>query len=272
MNQNWGEKIKAFNKRWNIVSTINSAFLFSQFQTRIINTFQDIDNHVYRQGVKTFCKIFSISYQEGYRCEYVVNALRSTTNFTDLYKMLEIIFALDIYDNNRYAIEYQNKEWYLKETQEIFEISGVEARIIRTKQSEILIVPAGEEKLDEELVNLALSFLDESSNNHFVSALKFYEQKDWIRCAEGLRRSLEEYLRKKLKNAGLQKNIAEIGKKLKDQKSPVQIRSIIVTIFGHLDQFFNENCKHKDGDLEESDAEFLIYQTALLMRYVEKYV
>lgn len=270
---NWKNKKDSFNKRWNIAETIDSSIIFLQFRTRILNIFNDIDKHVYSDGVKIFCQYFSIIYDENHH-GYIRGALISVSNIVDLYEMLEVIFALDIYDNSHYiAAEYKDKRWYLREAKEVFEISNLETRIVETKEHEILIIPDREEKLDKELVDLALSFLDENSNSHFLSALKFYEQKRWVKCSESIRRSLEEYLRNKLKNeVGLKENISNLGKILKKENSSVQIRNIIITIFSYLDSFFNENSKHKDGDLDESDAEFLIYQTALLMRYIEKYV
>ena len=84
---------------------------------------------------------------------------------------------------------------------------------------------------------------------------------------------MEEFLRIKLKNnAGLKANILEVSKKLKDENSPVQARNIIVSIFNYVDNYFNEESKHKDGDLKENEAEFLIYQIALLMRYINKQI
>ncbi len=272
---NWKNKIDIFNKRWNISVADNSTETFTKFKTRVLSTFADIENHIMTPDIRTFCKIFGIAYDERHtRYVYILNAIKNTSSLTDLCLMLEVIFAFDIYDNSRYVVmERHNKGWYLKETKEIFEISGIQTRIIESASGEIFIVPSGEKKLDEELVNPVLSFLQSGSNKHFISALQFYEQKKWVNCAESLRRSLEEYLREKLENnIGLQANISEISKKLKNQKSPAQTRNIVATNFGHLNQFFNENSKHGDGDLEESDAEFLIYQIALLMKYIEKYI
>lgn len=268
----WKDKIDAFNRRWNITPTADSPTTFFEFKTRIVNVLQDIDSHVYPREVGKFCKIFSISYQDDRR-GYIVHALSSASSLIEMYKMLEIIFAFDVYDNGRYIHENKNKGWYLQETKEAFDLSNVQARIVLTKQDEIIIAPAGEHKLDEELTNLALSFLGEKSNSHLVSALGFFEEKKWVKCSEGIRRSLEEYLREKLENnVGLSSNITEVGKTLKAQKSPTQVRNIIMSTFSHLDHFFNENSKHNDGDLEEADAEFLIYQTTLLMRYIEKHI
>ncbi|MDP2668483.1 MAG: hypothetical protein Q8P07_01465 [bacterium] len=270
---NWKDKIDAFNKRWNVLPEADETYVFIAFKTRMINIFRDIDSHVYTTDVRAFCKIFSIDYAEDHRRGYIINALNSAHDLITIYKMLEIIFAFEIYDNERYVTEHKGKGWYFRETEEAFALSNIQARIVLTGQKEIIIAPAGEEKLDKELVNYALSFLHKNSNQHFVAALKFYDKRDWIHCAENIRRSVEEYLREKLKNnAGLEANISTVGGVLKNQKSPAQIRSIISITLGHLDKFFNEHSKHNDGDFEEADAEFLIYQTGLLMRYLEKYV
>ncbi|MBC6415943.1 MAG: hypothetical protein GDA46_06090 [Bdellovibrionales bacterium] len=118
------------------------------------------------------------------------------------------------------------------------------------------------------MVNKALSFLNKNSNKHFEEALKFYENKTTIKSAESLRRSLEEFLRHKLKNQKeLQENIETLQKKIKNN-SNVEVRNIIIQIFKYLDKYFNEQSKHNDDNIKDSENEFLIYQTGLLMRYI----
>ena len=107
------------------------------------------------------------------------------------------------------------------------------------------------------------------------NALKLYlEGPDkFIKSAESLRRSLEEFLRYKLKNnAGLKANITNLQNKLKQDKRDSIIRNIIGTVFTKLDEYFNENSKHNDGDIDETEIEYLIYQTGVLMRYVNNNV
>ena len=62
--------------------------------------------------------------------------------------------------------------------------------------------------------------------------------------------------------------ISEFQTKLKSDKRDAQVRNIIGSIFNYLDQYFNENSKHNDGDIDDAENEFLIYQTGLLMRYL----
>lgn len=49
------------------------------------------------------------------------------------------------------------------------------------------------------------------------------------------------------------------------------MRNIIFQNFNFIDKYFNENSKHNDGDLQNFDNEFVIYQTGLLMRYIENF-
>jgi len=47
---------------------------------------------------------------------------------------------------------------------------------------------------------------------------------------------------------------------------------VIFQIFSYLDQYFNENSKHQDGDIDEIENEFLVYQTGLLMRCLNRVI
>ena len=53
-----------------------------------------------------------------------------------------------------------------------------------------------------------------------------------------------------------------------DKRDPV-IRNIISQVFSYLDQYFNENSKHANGDINNIENEFLIYRIGILMRYIE---
>lgn len=266
---NMKDKIKAFNQRWEIPEETEPSALFAEFKTRVLNVFRDVDKHILPHSDERFCQIFGIDYREREGHPYILIQLKSAVNEVEIYRIIEVIFSLRIHDNSRF--NPRTTDYYYRQVSEAFDLSGVNAVMVEHADHGVIIVPVGEAKLDEELVNPALSFLDDSSNGHFVSALRLYQQKNWIRSAESVRRSLEEYLRKKLNNkAGLKANITALRDILKNEKSPAQIRNILNTAFSHLDQFFNENSKHNDGELDEADAEFLIYQAALLMRYIEK--
>ena len=119
-------------------------------------------------------------------------------------------------------------------------------------------------------------FLNKESQKHFVDALTFYlnfSKTNAIKSAESIRRSLEEFLRFKLQNQkGLKENIIELQKRLKSDKRDSSLRNIIFHIFTYIDDYFNENSKHNDGNIENSENEFLIYQSGLLMRYIQKVI
>ena len=53
-------KVKTFNKRWNIIEDTTSKKQFSDFKTRIISIFQYIDQHVSHDDIEDYCNVFSI--------------------------------------------------------------------------------------------------------------------------------------------------------------------------------------------------------------------
>ena len=87
---------------------------------------------------------------------------------------------------------------------------------------------------------------------------------------ERLRQSIEEFLKYKLKNKErLEQNIKILKKKLKNKKAQSEIITSISTTFYCLSKCFNEHSKH-GNNIDELENEFLIYQTGLLLRYVNK--
>lgn len=278
---NLKEKMKKFDQRWDIKDDATSEENFNKFKIRVLNILGDIDNHVIDEDISLFCRFYGIPEKWGYSysgdqkfSENIINKLNSEDVQIEFFKLLEVIFSLEIKNSLYYngASAYSKKKIY-KELCEAISFSNINLVTTQVDTGEIIFYPKGEEKLDEDLVNNVLSFLDEKSNNHFVEALKFYSDKRWIKSAESLRRSLEEFLRVKLKNsAGLKANTLEISKRLKDENSPAQARNIIVCVFDYIDKYFNNESKHRDGDLEENEAEFLIYQISLLMRYINKQI
>lgn len=276
------KKISEFNKRWGITDESTYGEEFSKFKTRVLNIFSDIDDHVEREGITKFCQILGIPEEwdtEAYgigreRSTNIIDALEEENNEKRFYSLLEIIFRLPILTAGgfRGLIEYSRDILY-KRLLEAVSLSKINL-VVTHKGDEVILFPRGEEKLDQKLVEEVISFLNNKSSKHFIDALKSYEKgtrKDRIKSAESLRRALEEFLRFKLKNKqGLKKNIEELQKRLKGSGKDPSVRNIIFQTFSYLDNYFNENSKHKDGDINEPENEFLIYQTGLLMRYIEK--
>lgn len=264
-----------FSRRWDIDSTDSPEESFRKFKQRILNILKDIDSHVSDEGVVLFCQYLGISetwessmYSDSRWGFNIINRLKGENNPKEFFRLIELIFALPIditTDYNRQ--ETYSKRRLLRDVKAAIDFSDVGLAISET-DGDIILYPAGEKRLDEELVNRALSFLPKESNDHFVQALQFAQGKKHVKSAESLRRALEEFLRAGLKNeAGLSTNILELQKRLKTDGRDAQVRNIIFQTFSYLDQYFNENSKHNDGDIDESENEFLIYQTALLLRY-----
>lgn len=269
------KKLGEFNKRWDIIDDSTYEEEFKKFKTRIINIFADIDTYVKKEGVSLFCNIMGIK-KEWYagHSSNIITALQIESNEKRFYRILQIIFYLPIItERDRYyyhEITYSKNILYEK-TRQAIEFSNINLTITRTGE-EIILYPKGEKELDKKLVNEVLNFLNEDSQKHFIDALKFYQtggSKNAVQSAEELRRALEEFLRYKLKNQqGLDKNIPDLQNRLKEDKRDPIIRNIIFQIFSYLNKYFNENSKHKDGDINDIENEFLIYQIGILMRYI----
>lgn len=264
------EKMKGFNQRWKAINDIDPEEEFKKFRVRILNIFGDIDHEISREDISSFCQYFWIIEKRvedflwwSGRSYNIINKLSSERQEIELFRIIEIIFSLDFYYWSH------KKEQYITLFKQALEFSTLNVSILH-KNWEIILYPAWEEKLDQELVNNVLSFLNWSSDKHFRDALWFYQSKLYEKTAESLRRCLEEYLRIVLNNSKwLNGNIPEITKKIK-WDSNAKIRNIITQIFSYLDTYFNDNSKHNDWVTEE-DAEFLIYQIALLMRYISRF-
>lgn len=270
------KKLEDFNKRWAIVDNSSYKEEFEKFKKRVLNIFSDIDSHVSERGITQFCQILGITVEwEGSLRGYnIINELEQEDDEKKFYRLLQIISFLPILEQSAYRnyIGYSRSKLF-SQLEEAVNLSHVNLSMTINKD-EIIFHPKGEEILDKALVDEVLSFLNPESQKHFVDALNTYlnfSSKNAIKSAESLRRSLEEYLRYKLNNQqGLDKNIHELSKKLKDAGRDAAIRNVVFQTFSLIDQYFNENSKHKDGDIDEAENEFLIYQTGLLMRYIDK--
>ncbi len=275
---NLKERMEKFNKRWSITSTDSYEEAFSKFKTRILNIFKDIDRHLTDKSITAFCQYYGIEevwhsqpYGDYSWSTNVINRLNQENDEKEFYRLIELIFSLDITSSMGYDHSYTySRNILFREISNAVDLSDVNVSITATN-GEVILYPKGEKLLDTELVDSPLSFLNKESAEHFVQALQFYQAKKHIKSAESLRRSLEEFLRHELKNTkGLNANIPELQTKLKSDGRDAQVRNIIGTTLNYLDQYFNENSKHNDGDINDSENEFLIYQVGLLMRYVNK--
>lgn len=270
---------EAFNERFGILTKHETEEEFEKFKRRILNIFDDIDSHIEERGIVKFCTYFArrverlrldapISYEKN-----IYHALESETDKNRFFLMIETVFTLPIQTEERFHEESYGKNLLFKDVKEAIEISDINLSITRLK-GEIILHPRGEKVLDRGLVDEVFSFLDPVSQRHLVAALKFFNKRSaesFIKSAESIRRCIEEFLRFKLGNSkGFVENIKELQQLLKGDQVSVEIRNIIAQIFCYLDKYFNENSKHNDGNVNEAENEFLLYQAGLLMRYISK--
>ncbi len=264
------EHRKDFNRRFNIPLQPDSPVeAFQKFKQRILNILKDIDQEVTEGSSEYFCQYYGIAPQfeqgsilgDGYYSVTIIDRLKCEKNIQEFYRLIEVIFLLQFNNSNqRLSI--------IEQVKQAVEMSDLNVAVGESK-GRIILYPEGERKLDDELVNKPLLFLDQKSNKHFENALKFYQSKKHKDSAERLRQSVEEFLRHKLRNKkSFPENIKSLQQTLKNN-SPSQIRNIIFQIFNGLDKYFNEHSKHGDN-VNEVENEFLIYQTGLLLRYINK--
>ena len=270
---NLKEQKEGFYRRWNIVSKESDEELFRKFKQGILTSFQNVESQLTDKSITRFCIYFGIQeehkYYNGKRIDKnIVNYIKKINNLFKLCEIIGVILSLRFKEHNRMYKTTNYRQEVEEFIREAVEISGVDVSVTKNKQGNIILYPKGEKKLDDELVNKVLSFLDQKSNKHFEEALKLYQDKKTVKSAESLRRTLEEFLRYKLKNEkGLTKNIEALQKTLENNVK-TEIRNIIFQTFKNLDKYFNEYSKHKDGNINEAENEFLIYQTGLLCRYI----
>lgn len=260
---------------------------FRDFKQGILNFLENIDYGVSEEEIIKFCSWFRKRViRKGYSIQgggNIYGIFLNENNPQEFYFLLETIFTLQIKKNfssnstygDKFSYRYNSFELY-SNVMEIFSISDINASIMKMPSGKIIIYPRGEEVLDQGLVEEVFGFLDKISQEHFISAIKHYKEgteKSFIKSAENIRRCLEEFLRFKLKNdRGLDKNIMTLLAHIKDKNVAKEIRNIVQQIFSHLDKYFNEKSKHNDGDIGEPENEFLLYQSGLLMRYINKVI
>lgn len=262
-------KMAYFDKRWDYDDKSNPEEVFAKFRTCVLEAFQDIDNDITDTSSNQFARSLGIKKQSfsgqfGYSVpSTIINTLSDTLNPVEFYRLLELLFSLDFKTSTK-------KENYFEELQGIRDLQPVEVDFKNSERWGILIVKSGERYLDENLVNKTLSFLEGKSHDHFEDALREYDEgkeKSYIKSCEQLRRTIEEFLREKLKNGkNLSNNIQELQTILKTKTDP-QIRNILFSIISYLNNYFDANSKHQDGKITKSENEFLIYQVALLLRF-----
>lgn len=290
---------KQYNHLWGINSSESYEEAFHKFKQRILNIFQNIklmcgdinttynlegiDDIVTEESALNFCQYYSIPEKREAKPGLIggleslagnsirvtiIDRLRSETNEQKFYKLIGVILNLNTQQGFSQSPK-QTKQFLIKKVTEAIEMSNVNVAIGQFENG-IILYPKGEKKLDEELINKPLSFLNKGSNEDFQRALEFYQSNNTRESAENLRHSLENFLRYKLGNKkNLKKNIQALQEQLKKEKSQPEIRNIIFQTFNYLDKYFNEYSKH-GNNVEKLENKFLIYQVGLLMVYINE--
>lgn len=271
------KRVSHFNKRWEIIKDEDHQQNFEQFKIRILNDFEDIDELVTEEGIADFCRAFGIRKYRyhpdfHFRADKIIFAkLLSITDERELYFAIDQILNLKF--TIRYGIQDQCRQ-LIKSLKESIQLSGLHVQLLHDDEEGYFLSPSGEKEFDQKLVNEVLPFLNPESRKHFVEALRLSMEKtpkSSIKSAESVRRFLEEFLRYKLSNdKGLSSNIVEAGKKLKLNKSADSFINSIMQFFKYMDDYFNKNSKHNDGDIGEAENEYLIYQAGVLARYIHQ--
>ena len=96
-------RMENFNKRWNITSTDSYEEAFRKFKQRILNIFKGIDSHVTKESITEFCQYYGINetwetnfYGDPSWSANIANRLIKENDEKEFYRLIELIFALDI--------------------------------------------------------------------------------------------------------------------------------------------------------------------------------
>ncbi len=260
---------EGYDKRWNIVSLLPPDVEFGHFKQRVLNKLNNIELRIGGARISDFCQIFGIDeewefapYSDEGRTSVIYNNLVRANNKVEILRILEVILNL------KYAYRDQDRE----NVRQALELSNIESNLVIDNNDTLLFYPEGEKFLDNNLVNDVLSFLSSQPLVLFEDALRQYEVGDvsnFWKAIESLRKCLEEFLRDEFKNKeNFENNKKNLSSLLKSKNTNPQISKLITQVPAYLDQYFNEKTKHQTESITKEDAEFLIYQTGTLLRYI----
>ncbi len=211
--------------------------------------------------------------------------LSEVDNLHELVKCIQCVFWLqdDVdFDEQESWGEYIG--WpFLQSILRDIEISRVHIAVktptLWANMRDTIFYPSGAQLLDENLVNDNLEWLDgysESAKESFTSALSEFSEKHYLDSIDKMRKSLETFMKSLFHNdKSLEKNLKEghAGVFLENSKN---VSSYTKNMYGAIlhsyIEYQNNVAKHlKDRNRPEpteAEAEFIIYQTGSLMRFL----
>ena len=171
------EHNKNFNRRWNVTLSDTPEETFKKFKQRILTAFKHVENKLTSESVTKFCLYYAIDEKwenigSTHLSKNIINQLEKENTLIEICRSVEIILSLKFqsYTELYSSRDFNYRSEIIENVKEAVEISDVNIAIEQSKNG-IILYPKGEEKLDEELVNKTLSFLNENSNKHFMVQL-----------------------------------------------------------------------------------------------------
>jgi uncharacterized protein (UPF0332 family) len=165
-------------------------------------------------------------------------------------------------------------EPFFKSICDAIEASLVPVNVNRS--SDVLFYPKGAKLLDQKLVDDVLDWLpmySPKARQCFESAMSEYETKHYRDSIDKMRVSLETFMRRLLHTQkSLENQKSLLGTYLENKNVPSDMRGAYSKILYQYTLYQNNVAKHPDDrntpEPTEDEAEFIIYQTGVLMRFL----
>jgi len=261
--------------------TSTEAYEFLLFEKRVLNVVRENIRYIQEDGIRQFCQVMGVIVEyadDGWggpkpNHAVLLKALVGAKAPEEFLFALQVVLDLPFLGGRSNEAPQGYRARFTTGIEYAIHMSDVDVDLTVT-QDQAILHPRGDPALERPLVDDALQTLTGAAARHFTDALRFYQRRseaEHVRSAESLRRALEEYLRTRLSNSkGLSANIKHLMALLKEKGRDPTTRNVVFQTFDLLDRYFNENSKHADGAIDAAENEYLIYQTGLLVRYVDR--
>jgi hypothetical protein len=285
------ESIKRFNKRWKI--PYDDRIEFTRFQSRVLLSFdKHLDYILSNTSLGTaYMKLVGLPplsskelrpLDESYKPVKFHDTeiwyyISHVSDLRELVRCVQCVFWLEPYGD---PDELEFWDWGDK-MDAFFESITTDINISRVpvnanRSNDILFYPKGAKLLDQKLVNDVLDWLptySPKSRQYFESALSEYLTKHYRDSIDKMRVSLETFMRHLLRTRkSLENQKSLLGTYLENKKVPSDMRNAYSAILYQYTVYQNNVAKHPHDrnapEPTEDEAEFIIYQTGLLMRFL----